>query len=102
MHAYVLLAVCVVCEVFATTMLKISNGFKKPLPTLGVITGYGIAFYLLSLALKDIPIGVAYAVWGGLATALTALVGIMVYKEHFNRKNVIGIVLIISGVILLT
>lgn len=102
MTAYFLLALCIVSEVFATSMLKISNGFKNLLPTLGVIIGYGVAFYVLSLAIKTIPIGVAYAVWAGLATALTAFVGITVYKENVNSKNIFGFILIIGGVILLT
>lgn len=102
MTAYFLLAVCIVCEVFATSMLKISNGFKNLLPTLCIIIGYGMAFYVLSLAIQTIPIGVAYAIWAGLATALTAVVGITVYKENVNSKNIFGFILIIGGVILLT
>jgi len=101
MNAYVLLIVSIVCEVFGSSMLKATNGFKKLLPTLGLVIGYGLAFYCLSLSLQTLSLGVAYAIWAGLGTALTALVGVLVYKEQFNRKKVWGILLIIGGVILL-
>lgn len=89
------------CEVFASLMLKATNGFKEFLPSIGVIVGYGLAFYSLSLSLKSIPLGMAYAIWAGLGTALTAIAGVLIYKEDFNRGKFWGIVLIISGVILL-
>lgn len=101
MDAYLLLTVSIVSEVFATSMLKTANGFKNLLPTLAVIVGYGVSFYLLSISLKTIPIGIAYAIWAGVATALTALVGMIVYKEKFNRKKLTGFIFILSGVILL-
>lgn len=101
MNPYVFLAVAIVSEVFGSSMLKVSNGFKKLFPTIGVIMGMGIAFYSLSLALKTIPLGTAYAIWSGVGTALTAVVGIIVYKEGFNVKKLLGLVLIIGGVIVL-
>ncbi|WP_449537644.1 DMT family transporter [Ferdinandcohnia sp. Marseille-Q9671] len=101
MTAYVLLGVSIVAEVFGSSMLKATNGFKKLFPTLGVITGYMIAFYALSLTLKTLPLGVVYAIWAGVGTALTALVGITFYKESFNAKKLFGLVLIICGVVLL-
>jgi multidrug resistance protein EbrA len=101
MNAYVLLIVSILCEVFGSSMLKATNGFKKLFPTIGLVIGYGLAFYCLSLSLQTLSLGVAYAVWAGLGTALTALVGVFIYKEHFNRKKAWGILLIIGGVILL-
>lgn len=101
MNAYILLFVAIVSEVFGSSMLKATNGFKKLVPTLGVIIGYGAAFYALSLALKTLPLGMAYAIWAGLGTALTALVGILIFKENFNQKTLFGLVLIIGGVALL-
>jgi multidrug resistance protein EbrA len=82
-------------------MLKATNGFKQLFPSIAVVVGYGLAFYTLSLSRKTLPLGMAYAIWSGLGTALTALVGIVVYKEIFNSKKVLGLLLIISGVILL-
>ncbi|WP_068672231.1 multidrug efflux SMR transporter [Oceanobacillus sp. Castelsardo] len=101
MNAYIFLALSIVCEVFGSSMLKATNGFKRILPTIGVIVGYGAAFYGLSLSLKTLPIGTAYAIWAGLGTALTALVGIIIYKENFNSKTLYGLILIIGGVTLL-
>lgn len=100
-HAYGFLLLAIVLEVFGSAMLKASNGFKNKLATMGVIVGYGLAFYTLSLALKILPLGLVYAVWAGLGTALTAIVGITIYKEKFNFKNVVGLILIIGGVTLL-
>lgn len=101
MNAYLLLILAIVSEVFGSSLLKATNGFKIILPSLGVILGYGVAFYAFSLALKTLPLGVSYAIWSGLGTALTALVGITVYKENFNGKKLTGLVFIIGGVILL-
>ena len=101
MSGYLLLITAILGEVFGSTMLKVSNGFKKIIPTLGIILGYAIAFYALSLSLKTIPLGMAYAIWSGLGTALTALIGITIFKEGFNSKKLLGLVLIIGGVIVL-
>ncbi|MNV76382.1 Multidrug resistance protein EbrA [compost metagenome] len=61
----------------------------------------GLAFYSLSLALKTIPLGTAYAIWSGVGTALTAIIGVVIYKENFNRKKLLGLLLIIGGVIIM-
>lgn len=98
---YILLAAAIISEVFGSAMLKVSRGFKRILPSTGVVIGYGIAFYLLSLALKVLPLGMAYAIWAGAGTALTALVGVFIYKEGFNLKKGLGLVLIIGGVVIL-
>lgn len=98
---YVWLAIAILSEVFGSSMLKLTDGFKRLLPSIGVVVGYAVAFYGLSLALQDLPLGVAYAIWAGVGTALTALVGIVFYKEAFNMKKSIGILLIIGGVALL-
>ena len=101
MNSYVLLAAAIICEVFGSSMLKISNGFKKIIPSIGVVLGMGLAFYSLSLALKTIPLGTAYAIWSGVGTALTALIGVIIYKEHLNGKKLIGLLLIIGGVVIM-
>lgn len=101
MNAYVFLATAIICEVFGSSMLKVSNGFKKILPSMGVVIGMGLAFYSLSLALKTIPLGTAYAIWSGAGTALTALLGVLLYKEHFNLKKLLGLLLIIAGVVIM-
>ncbi|WP_102272500.1 DMT family transporter [Cytobacillus massiliigabonensis] len=101
MNAFVLLLIAIVSEVFGSSMLKVSNGFKRIFPSIGIVIGYGIAFYALSISLKTLSLGVAYAIWAGLGTALTAVVGFTIYKEKFSSKKLIGLILIIGGVILL-
>ncbi|WP_449600044.1 DMT family transporter [Paenibacillus sp. Marseille-Q9583] len=101
MNSYVLLATAIICEVFGSSMLKVSNGFKRVFPSIGVILGMGLAFYSLSLALKTIPLGTAYAIWSGVGTALTAIIGVVIYKENFNLKKLLGLLLIIGGVIIM-
>ncbi|MEH7237894.1 DMT family transporter [Bacillus sp. JJ1562] len=101
MNAYILLIIAIISEVFGSSMLKATDGFKKFLPSMGVMIGYGLAFYALSLSLTTLPLGVAYAIWAGVGTALTAIVGIIIYKEHIDMKKILGFFLIIGGVILL-
>ncbi|WKT78745.1 DMT family transporter [Lysinibacillus fusiformis] len=101
MKVFSFLFIAIVAEVFASSMLKRTEGFSHFWPSLGVVVGYGTAFYCLALTLKTIPIGTAYAIWAGLGTALTAIVGVVLYKEIFNRKKVLGILCIIVGVVVL-
>ncbi|WP_284145189.1 DMT family transporter [Peribacillus frigoritolerans] len=101
MNPYAFLAIAILSEVFGSSMLKVSNGFKRLFPSIGVVIGMGLAFYCLSLSLITIPLGTAYAIWSGIGTALTALVGVIVYKEGFNLKKLLGLVLIIGGVVVL-
>ena len=102
MQGYIILIIAIIGEVFGSSMLKASNGFKRVVYSIfGVIIGYGVAFYALSLALKTIPLGMAYAIWSGLGTVLTALIGIIIYKEGVSSKKLFGIGLIIGGVVIL-
>lgn len=101
MKVFSFLFIAIVAEVFASSMLKRTEGFSRIWPSLGVVVGYGTAFYCLALTLKTIPIGTAYAIWAGLGTALTAIVGVVLYKEIFNRKKVLGVLCIIVGVVVL-
>ena len=85
----------------ATTALKYSNGFTKPIPSVVVAVGYGISFYLLSIALKSLPIGITYAIWSGVGLVLTVIVGMTLWKETLDWARGIGILLILAGIILL-
>jgi len=98
---YLFLALSIVSEVLATTMLKFSEAFTILGPSIAVALGYGISFYSLSLCLKTLPLSLAYAIWSGIGTALTVIVGIVVWGDMFNLYSAIGITLIIGGVILL-
>lgn len=91
----------IVSEVFGSTMLKLTAMIKSKLPIIGIIVGYLISFYLLSLALMTIPLSFGYAVWSGLGTALTAVVGFTFFKEKMSKKTVIGIGLLIVGIVLM-
>ena len=98
---YWYLIIAIVAEVVATSALMHSEGFSKLLPSLIVVLGYGTSFYFLSLALQTIPLGVAYAVWGGLGIALITIIGAMLYGQKMDLPGVLGIALIISGVVVL-
>ncbi|MEK8093119.1 multidrug efflux SMR transporter [Methylocystis sp. IM3] len=100
MH-WLYLAIAILSEVIASSALPASGGFRNPLPTLLVVTGYGAAFYFLSLTLEEIPLGVAYAVWSGVGLALISLVGWIYYKQSLGAAEIFGIVLITLGVVIL-
>ncbi|PUF90752.1 QacE family quaternary ammonium compound efflux SMR transporter [Bacillus altitudinis] len=91
----------ILTEVFGSTMLKLSQGFTQVLPSMGVLIGFGCAFTFLSLALKTIELSSAYATWSGVGTALTALVGLVIFNETIHMKGFIGLALVICGVIVL-
>lgn len=101
MHSYLMIAVAVCSEVFADSMLKASQGFKRKLPIVGIVVGYVIAFWCISQALMELPLGPVYAIWTGAGIALTAVVGAVVWKEGFNLKKVIGLIAIIGGIAIL-
>ncbi|MFB7156430.1 MULTISPECIES: DMT family transporter [unclassified Lysinibacillus] len=101
MSALGFLSISIIAEVFASSMLKLTNGFKRLFPSIGVVVGYGTAFYFFSLTLQSLAIGTAYAIWAGIGTALTAIIGVVFYKELFNIKKLMGILLIIIGVVIL-
>ena len=98
---WVYLAIAIVSEVVATSALKAAEGFTRLVPSVLVVVGYALAFYFLSLTLRTIPLGVAYAIWAGVGVALVALVGWVVYHQSLDLAALIGITLIVSGVIVL-
>ncbi|MCD1159272.1 DMT family transporter [Peribacillus frigoritolerans] len=101
MKGYIALGISIISEVFGTTMLKLSEGFTHLFATFGVMIGFAIAFYSLSICLKTIPLSLAYAIWSGIGTALTALIGVLLWNEPFSITTLGGLVLIIGGVVLL-
>ncbi|OYX49855.1 MAG: QacE family quaternary ammonium compound efflux SMR transporter [Alphaproteobacteria bacterium 32-64-14] len=98
---YIFLAIAIVGEVIATSALKASEGFSKSLPSIITVIGYGVAFYFLSLTLKTIPVGVAYAIWSGLGVVLIAVVGWLVFNQKLDAAALAGMGLIVSGVIVM-
>jgi small multidrug resistance pump len=95
---YVYLALAIFCEVIGTTALQSSDGFTRLGPSLLVVVGYGLAFYLLALVLRTIPMGVAYAIWAGLGIVLIGLAGAIVHKQHLDLPAMLGMGLIVAGV----
>ena len=95
---YLYLGIAVAAEVIATSALKASDGFTRPLPTVIVALGYGVAFYFLSLVLKTVPVGVAYAIWSGAGIVLIGLIGWLVLKQPLDVPAMLGMGLIIAGV----
>jgi small multidrug resistance pump len=98
---WIYLAIAILSEVIATSALKGSEGFSRLAPSVLVVVGYASSFYFLSLTLRTIPLGIAYAIWAGAGVAVIALVGWVVYHQPLDVAGVIGIVLIVSGVIVL-
>ncbi|RZQ65176.1 DMT family transporter [Amycolatopsis suaedae] len=102
MGAYLLLAVAIMGEVTATVSLKLSEGFSKPIPSVLVVVGYGVAFAVLAQVLKlGVPLGVAYAIWAAAGVALVAIIGVVFLKEQFTWTMGAGLLLVIGGVVLL-
>lgn len=101
MNNWLFLAIAILGEVVATSALKSSEGFTKLVPSVVVVVGYGIAFYLLSLALNTIPVGIAYAVWAGLGIVLVTLVAYIMHGQQLDFWAIVGIGLIVSGVAVL-
>jgi small multidrug resistance pump len=98
---YILLAIAILAEVLATTALKLTDGFSRPLWVALTVVGYAIAFYCLSLALKSIPTGIAYAIWSGVGIILISLFAWLARGERLDMPAVIGMSFIITGVVLM-
>lgn len=98
---YLYLTIAIVAEVIATSALKASEGFTNVGPSVLVVVGYGIAFYFLSLVLKTVPVGFAYAIWSGLGMVLVAIVGTLVFGQKLDMPAMFGMLLIIIGVVIM-
>jgi multidrug transporter EmrE-like cation transporter len=88
-------------EVAGTAGLKASEGFGRLGPSALALVGYALAFYFLAQSLKYIPLGVAYAIWSGLGTVGSVLLGLLIWKEILGPMHILGIALIVVGVVLL-
>lgn len=100
-YAYLLLIVAVLFETLGTSSLLASQQFTRPLPILGVVLGFGAAFYLLTLVLRYLPLGITYAVWSGLGICLTALVGWAVFRQPVDLAAMLGMGLILAGIVVI-
>lgn len=95
-----LLCVAIITETTATISLKLSDGFTKPLFSFITILGYIVSFYLLSIIVKDLPIGIVYAIWSGMGIILVSIIGYFLFEQSLNITSLIGIIFIIIGVVL--
>ena len=101
MHAYGLLAIAIVAEVLATSALKASVSFTRLGPSLIVVFGYGLAFWLLTLVMRTVPVGMAYAIWSGAGIVLVTLLAAFFYRQIPDTPALLGIGLIIAGVLVI-
>ena len=98
---YLYLSIAIIAEVVATNALKASEEFTRLVPSIIVLAGYGAAFYFLSLVLRVIPVGIAYAIWAGMGIVLVAIVAAIIFKQIPDWPAIIGMILIISGVVVI-
>lgn len=98
---YLFLALAIISEVVGSSFLNASNQFTKLIPSAITVVAYLLCFYFLSIALKSIPLGTAYAIWGGLGIVLTAIISVVVFKNKLDNGAIIGISLIVAGVVVL-
>lgn len=99
--SYLYLAIAIVSEVIGTAALKASNEFTNLVPSLIVVAGYASAFYFLTLTLRTIPVGIAYAIWAGVGIVLICLVSWILYKQSLDLPAIVGVALIAAGVVLI-
>ncbi|CAI3947756.1 MULTISPECIES: DMT family transporter [Commensalibacter] len=98
--SYIYLIIAIIIEIGATSSLKASDGFTNWLYTTISLIGYGVSFYCLSMALREIPVGIAYAVWSGIGTVGICLLAWLIFKQNLSLISIVGIALIVVGVVI--
>jgi small multidrug resistance pump len=98
---WIYLLIAILTEVVGTTMMKVSQGLTRLVPSITMFVMYAVSFVFMAFALKKIEVSTAYAIWSGLGTALIATIGIVAFRESFSIPKLLGIVMIIGGVVLL-
>ena len=101
MKHWLFLGIAIVAEVTATSALKASEGFSRLWPSAVVVLGYGVAFYFLSLTLRTVPVGVAYAIWSGVGVVLVALLSWWLFGQKLDLAALLGMGLIVAGVLVM-
>ncbi|CUH41585.1 DMT family transporter [Ruegeria atlantica] len=99
--AYLILLLAVFAETIGTTALQASQQFSRFWPSVLVIVGYGVAFYLLGLTLKFMPVGIVYAIWSGLGIVLIAIIGFIVFGQRLDWPAVLGLAMILAGILII-
>ena len=98
--SYVYLAIAIVAEVIGTSALKASAEFTRLVPSLIVVGGYAVSFFFLSLTLRTMPVGIAYAIWAGAGIALIVAVGAVLFQQVPDLPAIVGLTLIVAGVVI--
>lgn len=101
MNAWLLLFISIIAEVCATTLLKYSDGFSKPLPSICALLIFGFAFYCLSIIFRSLPVGLVYAIWSGVGIILTSVIAFFAFGQKPDTAGMIGIAMIIGGVLVI-
>jgi small multidrug resistance pump len=98
---YLMLAIAIICETIGTAALQASHQFTRPLPSVLVVVGYGLAFYFLSIVLRHMPVGITYAIWSGLGIVLISLIGLVAFGQKLDLPAVLGLSMIVGGVVVI-
>lgn len=101
MTAYYYLAIAICAEVIATVSMKAVKGLSTPLPLVLVIAGYGIAFFMLTLVVRSIPVGIAYAIWAGMGIVMVSIAALFIYGQRLDVPAMAGMGLIVAGVVVI-
>ncbi|MGB7803052.1 DMT family transporter [Buttiauxella sp.] len=101
LKTYIILAVAIMAETLATTMMKASHGFTKLIPSVIVVLGYSISFYGLSQVVKVMNIGIAYAIWAGMGIFLVSVMSFFIYKQRLDAPALLGLACIAIGIIII-
>jgi len=101
MNPWLILSLAILLEVCGTVCLKLSHGFSRLLPSIGVVCFYLGSFAVIAQSLKTLEVGIAYAIWAGVGTALIAVVGILAFGESVTAFKILGLLMIIGGTFLL-
>ena len=101
MPPWLTLILAVLAETIGTTALEASRQFTRPLPSVVVVVAYAVSFWLLSLTLRTIPVGIVYGLWSGLGIVLIAIIGWLVFGQRLDGPAVLGLTLILTGVLVI-
>jgi small multidrug resistance pump len=101
MHTYLILFLAIAAETVGTTALQASQQFTRLGPSILVIVAYALSFWLLSLTLRTMPVGIVYAIWSGLGIVLIALIGLAVFGQKLDLPAILGMGLILSGILVI-